>query len=387
MVHIYTFCDKTLIGRLENLSAKFLCENLYKMNLKIDEVCIFKNKYDYQSINFKNKDIYFLLMQKSNNVLNSYLATLLNSTCQENQTLKNAVNSYYSLNNIPQENDASLEYIIPKDATAITNPNGKTQGYLIKVSETEIFVLPNNFLEFKKIYNDCILEYLEKNKTIEYQNETYKTFGIAEDYIKTILQDEIKNKDGVSISIFSNGLDNNIVLKSKNNNLNFEQFRRKVFEKLEKYIYSVKDENLINVLLNEINQQNITISLAGDLSASLILNNFLEINNKMLDSYILPTINLVNNFTNKNHTQITNEMVFDVAVKLLEKTKPDLSVVIFTQKEGSITKTYIAIGNKVKVDIYKNQFSGNQEEVEKNIVNSALFYLIKRLKCRDLKTL
>ena len=70
MVHIYTFCDKTLVGRLENLSAKFLCENLYKLNFKIENVSVFCNKYDFENLNFKNKDIYFLLMQKSSNVLN-----------------------------------------------------------------------------------------------------------------------------------------------------------------------------------------------------------------------------------------------------------------------------------------------------------------------------
>ena len=56
MVNIYTFCDKTLVGRLENLSAKFLCENLYKLlvdnNLLEDQILL---KSDgYPTYNFAN---------------------------------------------------------------------------------------------------------------------------------------------------------------------------------------------------------------------------------------------------------------------------------------------------------------------------------------------
>ena len=69
MIHIYTFCDKTLIGRKENLSAKLLCEYLYKQNLKISEVCVYEHSYDFPSLNFKNNDLYFLLLEKSSHLL------------------------------------------------------------------------------------------------------------------------------------------------------------------------------------------------------------------------------------------------------------------------------------------------------------------------------
>ena len=114
MVHIYTFCDKTLVGRSENLSAKFLCENLYKLNFKIQDVCTYCNKFDFASLNFKNKDIYFLLMQKTSNVLNSYLANLSGTELIENDSLKKVVVNYYKACNQPLEKDANLEYMIPK---------------------------------------------------------------------------------------------------------------------------------------------------------------------------------------------------------------------------------------------------------------------------------
>ena len=59
MVHIYTFCDKTLIGKKENKSASFLCSNLYKLNFIIDECCIYPSNFNFENLLFKNQDIYF----------------------------------------------------------------------------------------------------------------------------------------------------------------------------------------------------------------------------------------------------------------------------------------------------------------------------------------
>ena len=179
MVHIYTFCDKTLVGKKDNSSAKFLCENLYKMNFRIDEVCTFCNSYDFSTINFRNKDIYFLLMQKSNATLNSYLAQLTNSELVENELLKQTVHTYHKNNNLPIDKSCELEWVIPKVCAPITNPHGKTQGFVAKLNECEIFVLPSDYEQLKRIYFDCLLEHLENNFNSEYKSETYKVFGLT----------------------------------------------------------------------------------------------------------------------------------------------------------------------------------------------------------------
>ena len=389
MVHIYTFCDKTLVGRLENLSAKFLCENLYKLNFRIDEVSVFCTKYDFESLNFKNKDIYFLLVQKSSSVLNSYLANILGSELAENSLLKKSVEDYYKTCNMPAEKDASLEWLIPSNATAITNPNGKTQGYLIKIGEADIFVLPNNFLELKTMYNDCVLDYLEKNYPINYKSETYKTFGLNEDYIKSILKDDIKNKDGVHITIFSKGLDNDVVIKAKEDNEKFEEYRRNVYSKLEKYVYSVQGLSLKQKLEREVLTQNINLSFAGDISISMLLSDFdCSLQSNIFKSYFLPNKNAIASFLSGTVTNYTAEIAYDIAVKALEKSKGDLVLVSLCNLEENVNgETFIAIGNKVKIDIYRNKFSGTKQEILTSASQTAMFYLLKRLMQRDLKTI
>ena len=385
MVHIYTFCDKTLVGRVENLSSKFLCENLFKMNFKIKDVSIFCNNYDYESINFKNGDLYIFLMQKNNATLNSYLAMLSGSEIKENELLKNTTNDYYHALNIPIESDAEVCWNIPSNATAITNPNGRVQGYFIKIGESTIFVLPNEFSEFKKIYYDCILNLIENKFAIGFKSETFKTFGLTEELLKSILSDKIKNKDKVHVSIFSRGLDNDVVIKAKADNAMFDNYRQSVFDILEKYVYSVNDLSLGEQVIKKLENSQTKIAFIGDNSILKILD---LLGYGAFDKYcnyfkLLTKMQIEQEFTNTNGA----EKVYDMAVSGLGE-NIELIISSFVQeKEGLHKVAFIGIGNKNKIDIYKNTFVGNDDEIYFNLASTILFYLNKKLSVLDFKTL
>lgn len=393
MVHIYTFCDKTLIGKKQNLVSGFLCENLYKINFKIEEACVFCNKYDYQKINFKNKDMYFLLLQKSNSTLNSYLAELANCEVKENGILKKVVQDKYKYENIPIDVSAELDWCIPEKAIPITNPRGKTQGYILKLNETVIFVLPNDFEQFKLIYDDCLLDFIEKNYAINYKSETYKTFGLTEDNLQSILKDQIKNKDKVYVSIFSRNLDNDVVIKAKEDNEHFEEYRRIIYSKIENYIYSVQDYSMEHYLEKLIENDNVKISFATDFNPKdLLFGMSSNLMKKSISQFVcLPNLKTKKDFGINSDLLQQGEVSAEVAYEIslvLQKNNTDISVVILCSfDELNKGTTFIAIGNKNKIDIYKNKFTGNNEDIIKNVSLTAKFYLIKKLMSRDYKIL
>lgn len=395
MVHIYTFCDKTLVGKTENKSANLLCENLYKMNFIIDEVCTYSSSFNYENLTFKNKDLYFLLIQKTSIKLNGFLSNLSSSELTINETLKKVVNETYSKKNIPLEKEAENEWLIPSSAIPITNPNGKTQGYLLKIADTTIFVLPNNFNEFYSIYNDCLLKYLEDNYPVEYSSETFKTFGLSEDLLFKVLKDQIKNKDKVSISIFSRGLDNDIVIKAKKTNAKFNDYRQAVFDKLEKYIYAVQPISMGEYLESLMQNKNAKILFVGDSSIVNVINE-LDTNtviNNVCSLTILPNVKSKLNFGLDNNQikefgEASAEIAYSLAVKSLEHCNEcDLVVSSLVSIENNCGVAYIAIGNKVKIDVYKNRFYGTNQQILDNIGSTVKFYLIKKLKSGDYKVL
>lgn len=389
MVHIYTFCDKTISGRKE-ITAKSLCELLYKLNLKVGELCVFPHAYDFSSISFKSKDTYFLLMQKSSSVLNDVLAELSGGKVEENQTLKKVVTNYYNSKNIPLDNSACIDWLVPNKAIAVTNPNGKTQGYFINIGSACVFVLPADEQSLKSIISDCLLEYLENNFSIDYKSETYKTFGLEESHITEILKDVIKNKDKIFISVLSKGLACDVIIKAKCNNEKYEEYTRLVYQRLEKYIYTIQNVSLENLFLNLVENQNIKLGLIGDAS----VNKLLSLVNKRLfkhisDCIILPNNVAISKFLNQTNININDpRTVYSLAVKLLERSDAELVLVsladIYYQNAGL---AYIAIGNKNKIDIYKNQFVGEEDVIFDNIANTALFYMIKKIQLNDVKTI
>lgn len=395
MVHIFTFSDKALIGKTENKSAKFLCENLYKYNFLIEESCIYSSNFNFENISFKNKDIYFLLMQKSNINLNEKLAKLCGKNLICNETLKKVVSEYFSRKNIPIDKFSENEWQLPESAIPITNPNGTTQGFYLKIAASSIFVLPNNYEEFLSIFNDCLLSFLEENFPIEYKSETYKTFGLSETILKQAIKDQIKNKDKVNVSIFSKGLENDIVIKAKNNNEKFDYYRQLIFDKLENYIYAVQPISMDEYLENLIFSNNAKITIIGDASINNIINNLSLhiIKENVIGLFELPNTHSKINFgIDKNQIESfgeeSAEIAYDLAVKALEKfDNTDLILSCLVSYSNNSCVVYIAIGNKLKIDIYKNQFFGSEQEIMSNISQSAKFYLIKKLKTKDYKTI
>lgn len=394
MVHIYTFCDKTIVGKKDNRSASMLSENLYKMNFIIDETCIFPSNYNYENLTFKNKDIYFILMQKSQAKLNSNLANLSSCELAVNETLKKVVTDNYNRNNQPLEKESENEWLIPSKAIPITNPNGKTQGYLIKISETTVFVLPNNFAEFYSIYYDCLSKYLEDNYPTEYKSETFKTFGLSEELLYNIIKDQIKNKDKVSITIFSKGLENDIVIKSKQNNEKFNQYRQTIFDKLEKYIFAVQQVTMDEYLESLIKTYNTKLKFVGDSSICKVANNLsVETINNNIESIVVLSSRQSKLDYGINNQQIAEfgensaEIAYSLAVKGLQNSSSDLIISTIADITDNKSIVYIAIGNKLKIDIYKNQFYGDKQSILENINQTIKFYLIKKLKLGDYKTI
>lgn len=391
MVHIYTFCNKTLIGRRENLSSKFLCEGLYKLNYKISETMVVSSNYDFSSLDIKNKEMYFFLLDKANPKLNLYLSELSSCQLSENAKLKECVCDIYKKANMPLDKFAENEYTIPETASPILNSFGKTQGYKINIGESQVFVLPNEFLEFKNIYNIFILNELEKNGN-EYISETYKTFGLTEEKIKLLLGSIINNKHNVKVLVFSEGIENNVVIKAKQPNLHFEDYRRQIFNILEKYIYSVQGLSLTEQLNDLILQKNVKISLAGDCMIAGMVNylNMQNIANNLVDCAILPNQTSIAKFLRQQKIEngadyISSQTAYEIAVQVLNNNSLDLAVVCLSKKEGAFSNNFIAIGNRRKIDVYKYAFAGTDEEIKKNTIKSIMFCLIKKIMLNDYK--
>ncbi len=388
MFRIYTFCDRTLVGKISP-SAKLLSEQLYKLNAIISEVAIFPTNYDFSKLDFKNNEVYFLLLQKPRFDIASMLAEFCGMALKENEDLKNAVLEHYTKNNIILSEKSKEMWTIPENATPYPNKMGKVQGYMVKIGNSQVFVLPSDEMQLKAMLTNQIISYLEENFSNEYKSETYKTFGLDEPGMVELLKDYLKNKDNVFISTFSKGLDCNVIIKARSGNEKFEEYKKNIYSKIEKYIYSVTDLGLIDYCQKLIQSQNIKISFAGDLSINNLVSNFYSLRQSINECIIMPNVKSLYMYNSKERVMSFDaKTTYDIAVKLLERAETNICVVCFTNMDASQRgSSFIAVGNKLKIDIYKNKFMGTDEEIYRDVSSACLFYLIKRLQCNDLKTI
>ncbi len=391
MVHIYTFCNKTLIGRRENLSSKFLCGEMYKLNLKVEETSVFSFDFDFSQINFKNKQIYFLLMSKSNQNLNKYLASLSGSELAENSILKTYVCRFFESSGLQMDANTQKEWLIPKNAQPIINEKSRTQGFKVTIGECQIFVLPNEVLEVKSIYYNSVLNELEELGN-GYVSETYKTFGLTTESILGALASIINGFSSIRISVFGEDLDNTIVIKAKQNDESFQECQRQVYKTLEKNIYSIHGIELQEYLNQLIQNSNAQICFAGDATVACLINCLTETNlaGHLAECVILPTKSSCQRFVkNKdvvaNANKVSSQTAYEIAVQCLNNYDVDLVVVCLSNIQSSVGENLIAIGNKKKIDVYKNNFCGTNETIKANILKSMMFYLIKKLVLNDYK--
>ena len=193
------------------------------------------------------------------------------------------------------------------------------------------------------------------------------------------------------------------ILVRYNRQLNSEivqQFISTIYERLSKYIYADEDIKLENQALQLLKIYNKTLAIAETLTGGNIAHKFISNNNNAFDSLkeaILTTSkssklnrlkvseSIINNYTEKSV-----EFAYEMAAGLLETSGADVVLIntgnIAELSDSSNTKTcFIAVGDMDGIHVYKNTFSGSNEQIVDGITKTSFFYLIKKLKQNDLQ--
>lgn len=230
------------------------------------------------------------------------------------------------------------------------------------------------------------------------KDNIFKCFGISKNEIKTVLAPFLQDNKGVFISIEGEQLLIDIILQAEDTNSFFYEVSREVFEKFNKYIYAESNISLEQTAFELLKLNDLKIATAesvtgGEIVSSLIKKNIgaskviiegnvvysndaklrrLGVNKQILDQY----------------SSVSLETTYEMARCLIQSTNAD--IVISTtgyatsnspkEEEGLI---FIGLGDRGKIDIFKNKFSGNREQIIETSAKAALFYLIKKLRKND----
>ena len=88
----------------------------------------------------------------------------------------------------------------------------------------------------------------------------------------------------------------------------------------------------------------------------------------------------------KTYGMCSVEVAYEMATNLIELTSADVAVCTTELKSigQNAYQTFIAVGDIDGIHVYKCSFSGEKKDVLNSITQTTIFYLIKKLKQKDL---
>ncbi len=349
-------------------------------------------------------DNYIFIIGDSTSARNYQIKNILSrffgATYTQNQAAIAHITNYYKRCNMQFQLESEGEFYLPVGAELLKSNSSVEQGFYFVADKTYVF-LPSNVRAVEDIFNNQLLPLLIKDVRAVYQLVHIKTFGISEKDVLTSIQELIQNKYKIFITTYADNLDVTILLRyNKNIDKNILQaFVSNIYEKLKKHIYSNENISLYNLAFDLLKIAGKKLAIAETISGGFLTNKFLSCNPKThlhftksivtnnIDS--LTKVFDVNKSIISQHGLVSVEVAYEMSANMLEKSEADLVVSTCGEWGVDINNAtqlvcYIAVGDHDGIHVYKNTYSGNYEAVIDNISKSAMFYLIKKIKQKDL---
>ncbi len=231
---------------------------------------------------------------------------------------------------------------------------------------------------------------------MEKLSQTLKLYGLSLEQINQKLE-KLELKGRVKTYVKEKYLDAFLFIEAKNEQDYYPAVKEIVTEFTD-YIYAERDISLYERLYEVLKIRNKTIALMEEATGGIIASNLLAFDgseNIVKLSYILPSTEAMiahfdlNPFKFTVNHGVCNEIAFDIASHIRNRTKADLYVVcLSTLAKGNHmyyngnTASYIAIGSTSGVKLYKVE--GVQGEKKRDFMNkvakTVCFKLINLLK-------
>ena len=395
---IYCLSDKILLGRTSNKSIQHVSKCLFSKGFRIDEIQILPHNVTetFDDITrFEGRQNLFVYLLDSQN---SYLQ-ILNGICQKtgvektiSNIAKTVIQSRYSSKNIPMPKESADCQFVPEGAYVVGNIYSDIQCVVLSSKNDFYLIMPSGEQELET-YLDKMLSFVLQNQPQYKQCQTFKTFGLSEQNIKQVLADLIKNKDKISINVYSDNLDSEIIIRSKSEQVAFNEYVGKVFSRLNKYIYAEEAITMEQTLFKLLSNANLCVSFGESITHGNIVNSLMtaypEFSKYIKATYVFQDAkNICDRISAKTST-IQNfgnssvETIFEVSSNIINETGSDIVCGVVGSFENEVCKSYVAVGDKNAIHVYKNTFCGTYAEVIDSTTKSTLFYLIKKLRQND----
>lgn len=394
---IYYLGDKLLLGRIKNDVLANLGKTLFSNGFRIDEIRVLPTgaNDDFDEITKldgkQNLFVYLLESPTSYPQILDKICSKLGLVKVQSNIAKTVIQNRYLSKNIPLSKESEQCQLVPSGAYVVGNIFSDIQC-VVASGKNDFYLIMSGGEKETTNYLEKMLSFVLENQPKYQQTQTFRTFGLSEANLKQVLQDLIKNKDKISINVFSDNLDGEIIIRSKTEQPAFHEYVGKVFSRLTKYIYAEESISMEQTLLRLLKNSNLSLSVGESITHGKIISLLCE-NPEFLphikSSYVFQDSHNICDRISAKATTIQNfgnasvETVFEVSSNIINESQADIVCCVVGKFENDSCKSFIAVGDKNAIHVYKNTFIGTFDESIQNTTKATLFYLIKKLRQND----
>lgn len=366
-----------------------------KIAIVINDTCACQSKYIHatdiiQSNIFKlGKEVSLVSFAQNigdfNHIIGNYNCVLLLYNANKQSYFKTTkdLSSTFDI----QLESTKPNWVTLQNATLFEEKELEYMGYCLRINSTQIIVLPNDVEYIRKVFESNIKNIINGNDDQHYESVCLKCYGILEDDAKNLISQYCNN---LSIRYLSNRLNLTIFIDYNiQQNPNAQLSIAEICSALSKFIYSTDDCSLVDTVNNLLVVQNKKLIIGETITLGNMNSLLLDFGCINIDSsHVFVSLDQMFKFL-KVDNRVVNQFgkcsvntVYELNNLLLQSSNADVAVFILGDKMSEYC--YIAIGDIEGIHVYKNKV--NYEDVNHidMIVETSMFYLIKKLRNNNL---
>jgi len=166
--------------------------------------------------------------------------------------------------------------VSPNNGILLPNKIGSARGLMYERNKIILIVLPGVPSEMKSMLNHAVLPIIEKKIKLKISSINIRTTGLPESVIFEKIRNYFRKEDSVNVGYYPSVYGVDIRLSSYDVK-KIEKFKIIINRHLKEYIYDNGYKNIENIVIDNLNKENLTLSTAESCTGGLIGHRLTEV--------------------------------------------------------------------------------------------------------------
>ncbi|MCT4597661.1 MAG: competence/damage-inducible protein A [Vallitalea sp.] len=397
-----------LLGDILNTNAQYLSRQLADMGISVY----------YQSVVGDNETRLIETIQNAMSRANIIITTgglgpttddltketigkVLELPLIEHEESRDRIIEIFNKRDIKMPSNNLKQAMIPEGAIVLENNNGTAPGFIVTKGKNTIIVLPGPPNEMIPMFCEKVKDELYKLNEGIIHSRTLKLCGIGESTVASMIQHIIDNQSNPTIAPYAKAGEVHLRITAKTNSNKeaidlIDEMEVKVRNIVGEYIYTTDNKTLEETVVDLLNNNNLTLSLAesctGGLLSSRIVNcsgvseiykeGIITYSNEAKMKYLS-----VSKDTLDEYGAVSEQTAREMVEGLIKNCNTSTGIAITGiagptggTKDKPVGLVYIGIYYKGTITVKKCNFSGNRQKIRDRAVVEALIMLWNEIK-------